>query len=96
MIVVKIELHSAITGQIEEIGRMYIANDGTGGMAARGNYDVRVMRQGATEEYESWASVTERAQRRARVENYPRLSLSVWELVRRALDAAFGGRAKRG
>lgn len=75
MIVVKIELHSAITGNVTEIGRMHIANDGTGD-SRRGNYNVELFRRG---------SGTERVLHEARVENYPRLSLSVWHLVFRAL-----------
>jgi hypothetical protein len=30
MIVVKVELHSAVDGRIEELGQIVIANDGTG------------------------------------------------------------------
>lgn len=88
MIVVRIELHSAVTGEISEIGRMYIANDGTGSRR-RGNYDALVMRRGAASP-PTWAEKVARAVRRSRVENYPRISLPIWELVRRALDAAFG------
>ena len=77
MLVVKIELwpfgHEAAA---REIGRMTITNDGTSDNPRRGNYDVRTMRRGTTDVI----------QQEKRVENYPRLSYSVWELVRRALS----------
>lgn len=76
MIVVKVELHSAVTGAVTEIGRMVISNDGTG-TSNRGNYDARLMRRGTVD----------RVQRRGRIEGYPRKSLSVWTLVARALQA---------
>lgn len=75
MIVVKVELHSAITGQISEIGRMHITNDGSSDNVRRGNYNVSLMRRGTTDQ----------VQRRSRVEKFPRLALSVWVLVARAL-----------
>jgi hypothetical protein len=30
MLVVRVELHSAVTGKVTELGRMIVANDGTG------------------------------------------------------------------
>lgn len=79
MIVIRVELHSAITGKVTEIGKMHIINDGTSVTHRSGNYDVEVMRKGTTYT----------VQRRARVEDYPRRSEPVWELVRRALNKAF-------
>lgn len=76
MIVVKLELHSALTGQVREIGRAHIFNDGTG-TRGTGNYGVRVLRKG-----------TQRVQREGRVEKHPRLSAPVWSLLRKALEAA--------
>lgn len=78
MLVIKIELHSAITGTVTEIGRMHIINNGRGSHT-RGEYDVEIMRRG-----------TRKVQRRAMVRDYPRLSYTVWELVRRALVAGLG------
>lgn len=75
MIVVKIELHSAVTGKTSELGRMVICNDGTAVNPKRGNYTVDLMRRGTTD----------KVQRRSRVEKYPRLAFSVWVLVARAL-----------
>lgn len=76
MIVVKIELHSAVTGRMSEIGRLLIMNTGTGSRRA-GNYLVQVLRKGSPG----------RVQRSGRVESHPRLSASVWMLVRKALEA---------
>lgn len=79
MLVIKIELHSANTGKVTEIGRANIINNGTG-TSKRGNYDVEIMRRGTTD----------KVQRRGSVTDYPRLSYTVWELVRRALVAGLG------
>lgn len=43
MVIVKVELHSAITKRVTELTRMTIANDGTGTKTV-GNYDVSVAR----------------------------------------------------
>ncbi len=76
MIVVKVELHSAITGEISEIGRMEICNDGTGD-STRGNYTGKLFRRGSTK----------RAMKQAHVKNHARLSYSVWVLVAKMLGA---------
>lgn len=57
---------------------MHISNVGTGS-EARGDYRVDIMRRGTSA----------RVQRSGHVSDYPRKSYSVWELVRRALSAAF-------
>lgn len=44
MIVVKVELHSAITGKVSEIGRMEICNTGEG-TSEVGEYSVCLMRR---------------------------------------------------
>jgi hypothetical protein len=79
MLVVKIELHSAITGKVSEIGRMHIINNGHG-THERGEYDVEIMRK----------ETTDKVQRRGMVRDYPRQAYTVWELVRRALVAGLG------
>jgi hypothetical protein len=87
MIVVKIELHSAITRRVTELGRMVICNDGTGS-AKRGNYDAYVLRKHFTEG--QWLARPERVTgRQGRVEEYPRLSYTVWRLVLRALRSCY-------
>ncbi len=79
MIIVKIELHSARTGKVSEIGRMHITNNGHG-TQKRGDYDIEIMRRGTTD----------KVQRKGMVRDYPRASYTVWELVRRALVAGLG------
>lgn len=75
MIVIKVELHSARTGKISEIGRMTISNDGTGKHPQSGNYNIRLMRR----------STTSTIQKECRVEGYSRLSSPIWSLVYKAL-----------
>lgn len=75
MIVIKIELVSAIhPSRSREIGRMEIGNDGAG-TEERGDYVVRLMRRGTID----------RVQKTAAVKNFPRISTPVWSLVARAL-----------
>ena len=72
MILVRIELHSAITGRKSTLGVLRICNDGTGTLT-RGNYDVALMNAG------------DKAYRAARVDGHPRKAQSVWRLVAKAL-----------
>lgn len=76
MILIKVELHSAITGKVTEIGRMQIYNDGTGTSKSR-NYGVRLMRRGTKDV----------VQRTGEVKGHASLSLSIWKLVAKALLA---------
>ena len=95
MLVIKIELHSANTGQVTELGRMLIANEG--GDAKLGDYSVHVLRRGSIKvaprlsEYLGplGAVKFKGTQRWGEVKNYPRLSYNVWRLVSRALRSAF-------
>lgn len=73
MIIVRVELHSAISGEITEIGRMSITNDGTG-TQSKGNYVIKLFRKG-------FKSVL----KQGTVLDHPRLSTSVWTLVYKAL-----------
>ena len=79
MIIVKVELHSARTGKVTELGRAHISNTGTGDLK-RADYEVEVFRKGSTT----------KVQRRGLVMNYPRQAYTVWELVKRGLEAALG------
>lgn len=81
MIVIKMELHSAVTSKITEIGRAYIFNDATG-TAARGNYNAMICKK-------TNLSTSGQPLRRGRVENYPRKSYNVWRLAIRALVSCF-------
>lgn len=84
MIVVKIELHSAITGKVSTIGKMVI--DNIGGTKQRGNYRVRV---GNKNDADNLRAVMQRPQRTGEVTDYPRLSYNVWRLIARSLLSAF-------
>lgn len=88
MIVVKIELHSAVTGQITEIGRAIVCN--VGGTQRRGDYRVAVARRGVTDNRQILVS----PQRAGEVKNYPRLAYNVWRLIARAVLAAFPEEAR--
>ncbi len=80
MIIIRVELHSAITGKVTEIARMGIAN--IGGDRRHGNYFAETYRG------RSSAELARRTrQRSGTIKHYPRLSLHVWHLVARALVA---------
>jgi hypothetical protein len=89
MIVVRVELHSAITGQITEIARAHICN--VGGNGTKGDYHVETLRGRSKEQLDR-----RERQRSAGVKNYPRLSIHVWHLVARALVAmGYVGKAEQ-
>ena len=92
MIVVKVELHSAINGTVKELGRMIITN--TGGNLQRGNYVAKVGRKKASGDPVSLRSVYHKPQRTGTVDDYPRLSYSVWRLVSRAILSCYPEEAK--
>ncbi len=76
MIVVTVELKSAISASRNRmLGQLVISNDGTGG-ETYGNYDARFTGEAG------------RAGKRGRVERYPRKALAIWNLIRRACEAA--------
>ncbi len=84
MIVVRIELWSAVTGEKTELARMHIANDGEASVVnhRRGTY------VGETFVGRSTAALDKRqVSKRGRVENYPRLDLHLWNLVARMLKS---------
>lgn len=100
MIVVKLELWPCgDESRATEIGRTYIANDGTGTLE-RGDYKVAVCRRGTTdvprEVYPEDYPLTDepKATRSGSVKNYPRLAYNVWRLITRALLSAFPEEAK--
>lgn len=75
MIVIKVELHSAITGEVTTLVEGKIRNDGTGTPGV-GNYEFEAGRKGGG------------VARRSRVEGFPRGRLNVWHLLARCLGAA--------
>lgn len=89
MLVVKVELHSAIDGSVSEIARMLIANDGASEAPGLGHYDCLALRGRSAETFDRAmrSGLGRQWPKRARVENYPRQRLHVWNLVRRALSA---------
>lgn len=84
MLVVKIELHSANTGKITEIGRMWIAN--RGGTYTRGNYWAKTLRGRNKIAFDKHKLSNHKANRMGYVSNYPRTRLHIWNLVARCLN----------
>ena len=82
MIRVRVELLSAVTGKTTELARMEIANTGelTNQNPRRADYDCRTIRGRSTDDLDKGTT-----QRRARVTNWPRLDLHVWNLVANCL-----------
>lgn len=85
MLVIRIELWPGGSEKRKrEIGLMEIVNRADHpDRPKRGNYVVYLMRRGASRT----------VQRRCTVEDYPRESYPVWELVRRALNTLYGRKA---
>lgn len=86
MIVIRVELHSAKTGNVTEIGTMLLANDGTSDDPAVGNYDVWL--GGKAHKGRKFA-IRKKPLRTARVEGYRRKSNVIWKLVKRAVEALY-------
>lgn len=80
MIVVRVELHSALTRQVTELARLHICN--VGGTAESGDYEVRTLRGRDTAALDKGI-----VQRRGRVLRHARLALHVWHLVAKALTS---------
>jgi hypothetical protein len=94
MLIVRIELHSAITQEVTEIARMEIVNDGKSSRQEIGHYDVRTLAG-----QEKRALDRRVVQRSARVEEWPRLNKHVWSLVAKALGKmgyGYGHRPAKG
>lgn len=82
MIIVKVELLSAVTGETTELARMAI--DNIGGTATVGDYRARTYR-GRSAGALDRAMRTGLAQRQVFVRGHRRLALHVWHLVAKAL-----------
>lgn len=78
MIVVRVELHSAITHKVTELARMHICN--VGGTATKGDYTVDVLRGRDKETLDRMT-----VQKRGAVRGHARLAEHVWNLVAKAL-----------
>ncbi len=81
MIVVRVELWSAIDGSKTELARMHISNDGTNPNHRQGNYDGQSFRGRDTATLDKLT-----VQKTGRLINFPRLQLHVWNLVARMLN----------
>lgn len=81
MIVVKIELHSAITDEIKEIGRMVICN--RGGTRTKGEYSVDQLLPGTKLK----PGCLDNPVRHGEVKDHLRLRKPVWNLLYKALKA---------
>ena len=82
MITVRVELHSAITGEISEIARMRITNRGDSSDPELGSYDIATL-TGRTSKALDAGTVN----RRGMVIGHRRLRLHVWHLIYRALTS---------
>lgn len=86
MLVIKVELHSAITGKVSELARMVIANKGSG-TRKRGDYKAVALRKRPNGEVPTTVLAKDSdIFRQTDIEDYPRESKHVWCLVARALN----------
>ena len=79
MIVVRVELWSAVTGKKTELARMRICN--VGGTVQKGNYEGHTFFGRSSDALDK-----ERVIRTGSIEAWPRLSQHVWNLVARMLQ----------
>jgi hypothetical protein len=82
---------------VREIGRMYIANDGDKSRESGGDlgdYTVAVCRRGTTAVPKPLNPKGKPPVRGGEIRDYPRLALSVWRLIARALHVAYPEEAK--
>lgn len=88
MIVVRVELWSAVSGQRSELARMYICNEG--GTDTKADYGVRTLRGRSTRDLDLHIT-----QREAKVTGHARLYEHVWNLVAKALTAMAYGQPRK-
>jgi hypothetical protein len=81
VIVVKIELHSARTGRVTQLGEMHISNDGVCSAQdpSRGSYRAELTRKPLFLQYTKTATV----------EDWPRNKKTVWQLLQRVLNKMY-------
>ena len=85
MIIVRVELHSAITGKVTELARAHICH--VGGTNEIRDYDVRTLRGRSARDLDQHV-----VQRKGKVMGHPSLRLHVWHLVAKALAGMGYGR----
>lgn len=87
MLVVKVELYSAVTGSQTELARMVI--DNVGGTLTLGDYNVRTMRGRSKKSLDASMRAILQGQARpvksGKVNAHPRLREHVWNLVAKGL-----------
>lgn len=88
MIIVRVELHSAVTGRITELARMRIHNDGTGTATFR-NY-VGVVFRGRDKQILDKETV----QKISTLKNHPSERVHIWNLVAKILTNLGYGQEK--
>lgn len=86
MLVIRVELHSAVTGKVTEIARMLMHNDGTG-TPNRGNYKAKTVKGKIADNMPAMEIRDSVPLREGEVKDYPRLGLHVWHLVCRMLKS---------
>jgi hypothetical protein len=79
MLVIRIELHSAVTGLVTSIATGKIVNTGTGS-STQGNYRIELR------------DAAGRVWKRGHIEGFPRKRLLAWDLFYRALEKLVGER----
>ncbi len=79
MLIVKIELHSAITGKVKTIATGKIANTGAG-TPTQGDYRIELR------------DALGRPWKTGSIKNFPRKRLLAWDLLARALYSVLGKR----
>lgn len=80
MIIIRVELLSAVTGQRTELAQMWIDNQG--GTKTLGNYRARTLRGRSAKDFTRPVF-----QREGRVNGHARLKEHVWNLVAKALGS---------
>lgn len=80
MIIVKVELHSVVTGRITELARMKICNDGKSKNANFGNYLFQTFVGRSKEQLDK-----ETESKHAEILKWPRQRLHIWNLVCKGL-----------
>lgn len=94
MIVVRVELWSAVTGQVSELARMTIDNVGVSANQQLGDYRVRILRGRSAEALDK-AMLAGTVQREGQVLRHPRLREHVWNLVGKALSGMGYGEGRK-
>jgi hypothetical protein len=79
MLIIRIELHSAVTGKVTTVATGKIVNTGTG-TPTRGNYRIDLR------------DAAGRPWRAGTLEGFPRKRLLAWDLLYRALEKLVGSR----